>query len=87
VTRNVVKAEARRLIEEHGDEAYGKAAASARLAMRSRNTRMSAFLSGVVIEVARQTKLRQLVPRIFRRAGTTYLRIASPLKGAKPKGA
>ena len=87
MTRNVVKAEARRLIEEHGDEAYGKAAASARLAMRSRNSRMSAFLSGVVIEVARQTKLRQLAPRTFRRAGATYLRIAFPLEGGKPKGA
>lgn len=87
MTRNVVKAEARRLIEEHGDEAYGKAAASARLAMRSRNSRMSAFLSGVVIELARQTKLRQLAPRTFRRAGATYLRIAFPLEGAKAKGA
>jgi hypothetical protein len=77
--------EARRLIKEHGDEAYGKAAAAARLAMRSRNSRMSAFLSGVVIEVARQTKLHQLAPRTFRRAGTTYLRIASPLEGGRPK--
>jgi len=48
---------------------------------------MSAFLSGVVIEVARQTKLRQLAPRTFRRAGATYLRIAFPLEGVKPKGA
>ena len=87
MTRNVVKAEARRLIERLGEEAYAKATASARLALRSRNSRMTSFLSEVVAEVARQTKRRRLAPRAFVRAGTIYLRIASPLKvqNQKPK--
>ena len=85
VTRNVVKAEARRLIELHGEEAYAEAASAARLAMRSRNSRMTSFLSEVVTEVARQTKRRRLAPRAFVRAGTVYLRIASPLKVQNPK--
>lgn len=84
MTRNVVKAEARRLIEQHGEEAYGKAAASARLAMRSRNSRMTSFLSEVVTEVARQTRLRLLGPRALPRRGTVYLRIADALKVQKP---
>ena len=80
-----MKAEARRLIEQHGEEAYAKAASSARLAMRSRNSRMTSFLSEVIVEVVRQTKRRQLAPRAFVRAGTVYLRIASPLKVQTPK--
>jgi hypothetical protein len=75
VARNVVKAEARRLIEQHGEEAYAKAASSARLAMRSRNSRMTSFLSEVVVEVVRQTKRRQLAPRSSAPAPSTF---ASP---------
>jgi hypothetical protein len=86
VARNVVKAEARRLIEQYGDEAYAKASATVRLAIRSRNIRMTAFLSGVLAEVARQTKLRQLAPRTLGRPGILYLRIATRLERPQPAG-
>ena len=49
--RNVVKAEADRLEREFGVEAYSKALTSMRLAMKARNTRMSAFRAAVAEEI------------------------------------
>ena len=49
--RNVVKAEADRLEREFGVEAYSKALASMRLAMKARNARMSGFLAAVAGEI------------------------------------
>ena len=74
MSRNVAKAEARRLIEEHGDEAYVKATTAVRLAMRRRSVKMSAFLAAVVGEVARQMDSAPELPPLLR-PGSMYYRV------------
>ena len=82
LSRNVVKAEARRLIEEHGGEAYAKATTAVRLAMRRRNLKMSAFLAAVAGEVARQMERGRELPPLPR-TGPVYLRLTGTNKFTK----